>query len=301
MGGTVDLNDLAGTQRRDLPGARTRRFANRYRAVSARAAGANREGGGCRGGGARRDGRHGGGNSRGDLCTRRGGCRTVAPDRARTGLGPAVTPHRGYHTDTSNHDEQNHNCGDDEKPLPRPPGFTCSLRRPLRWLERTPSRSRLGYGISSEGARVFGTECRLVEGSDPIGVGRCVSRSGTISLRRRLGPRVGWKQPLCFLIRLAGVASGVRVARHGRSYSRVALPRRRPGGDICRATRTPPEAGRRATRTSPVFGASVGRRGRSALELCIGQSVVSRSIERAGSWPSISSHSGTSPKSNGRG
>jgi hypothetical protein len=230
MGGTVDLNDLAGAQRSDLPGARTGPFAHCYRAIAATAVCANRERGGCRWQRTRRAGGHRWGDGRGDLRTRRGGCRTLAPDRrnAGTGLGSTVTPDGGYDSDSSNHNDQNHNRGDDQIPLPRPPGTRC--RSGGRCGGRNDSRVGLGSGIGirRERARAVRAEGRLLEGGNPIGVGVRGSHTGITRARRRVGPDIGWKQPLCFRVRLVGVVSGIRVARHGESYSPAALPRRRP-------------------------------------------------------------------------
>jgi hypothetical protein len=91
---------------------------------------------------------------------------------------------------------------------------------------------------------------------------------------------------------VAHTGSGCRLE----STDRAVLARTRSGGSPSSFTHV---AGSvfRLTAGCHIVCAALGR----ARSAWTGQSVSSRSIERAGSWPSISSHSGTSPTSNGRG
>ena len=210
MGGAGDLHNLTGAQGTDSLGGRAGTFAYRDRAVTATAARVDSEGGWRAGSGCWSEGR-------GDLCTRRGGCRSLAPRlwrNAWTGLRSTVTPDTGYDSDSGN-PEQNHNRREDENPLPRSPG-----RRHLSeglCGSGSNSRGAVGsvIGIRPERGRVVHAERSLLECHDPIaGVGRRVSRSRVTRARGRIGPDVGWKEPLCFEVPLVRVVPGIGSSRH---------------------------------------------------------------------------------------
>jgi hypothetical protein len=280
MGGAADLHNLTGPQGTDSLGGRAGTFAHRDRAVTATAARVDREGDWRAGSGCGSDGC-------GDLCTRRGGCRSLVPRRwrnARSGFPSIVTPDGRYDSDSSN-PEQNHNRREYEDPLPRSP----SRRHLPEGLCSGGNNSRGGAGsvmdIGPERGRVVHAECSLLESRDVIaGVGRRVSRSRVTPAHGRVGPGGGWKEPLCLPVPLLRVVPGIRSSRH---WEKMVFARRgRSRGD---------GAGKLSL-ALPISSA------KHRPEQSVGpahSSIRSRRTESGSWWPAPGRHA-PSPRSHGR-